>query len=154
MGIRGLLARTSFRPVESEYRALYSRYKGQKNRGSVRHALNGPFSMHEAKHALGIEDMILPVSKGLPRSYRNRPTTPALFECSSPGSGSLARSLLLSQLHLHQTTTDILARTNPLEIFRPRRGSNPPPPPPLILFCPLERLASPRLATSRQAVAG
>ena len=39
VGIRGLLVRTSFRPVESEYRALYSRYKGQKNRGSVRHAL-------------------------------------------------------------------------------------------------------------------
>ena len=39
VGIRGLLARTSFRPVESEYRALYSRYTGQKFRGSVRHAL-------------------------------------------------------------------------------------------------------------------
>jgi hypothetical protein len=38
-GIRGLLARTSFRPVESEYRVLYSRFTGQKNRGSVRHAL-------------------------------------------------------------------------------------------------------------------
>jgi hypothetical protein len=33
VGIRG------FRPVESEYRALYSRFTGQKNRGSVRHAL-------------------------------------------------------------------------------------------------------------------
>jgi hypothetical protein len=39
VGIQGLLARTSFRPVESEYRALYSRFTGQKNRGSVRHAL-------------------------------------------------------------------------------------------------------------------
>jgi hypothetical protein len=39
VGIRGLLARTSFRSVESEYRALYSRFTGQKNRGSVRHAL-------------------------------------------------------------------------------------------------------------------
>jgi hypothetical protein len=40
VGIQGLLARMSFRPVESEYRALYSRFTGQKNRGSVRHALN------------------------------------------------------------------------------------------------------------------
>jgi hypothetical protein len=39
VGIRGLLARTSFRPVESEYRVIYSRFTGQKNRGSVRHAL-------------------------------------------------------------------------------------------------------------------
>jgi hypothetical protein len=39
VGIRGLLARTSFRPVESEYRALYSCFTGQKNKGSVRHAL-------------------------------------------------------------------------------------------------------------------
>jgi hypothetical protein len=39
VGIRGLLARTSFRPVESEYRALYSRFSGQKNSGSVRYAL-------------------------------------------------------------------------------------------------------------------
>jgi hypothetical protein len=39
MGIRGLLARTSFRPVKSEYRALYLRFMGQKNGGSVRHAL-------------------------------------------------------------------------------------------------------------------
>jgi hypothetical protein len=39
VGIRGLLARTSFWPVESEYRVLYSRFTGQKNRGSVRHAL-------------------------------------------------------------------------------------------------------------------
>jgi hypothetical protein len=39
VGIRGLLARTSFRPVKSEYRALYSRFTGPKNRGSVRHAL-------------------------------------------------------------------------------------------------------------------
>jgi hypothetical protein len=39
VGIRGLLARTSFRPVKSEYKALYSRFTGQKNRGSVRHAL-------------------------------------------------------------------------------------------------------------------
>jgi hypothetical protein len=43
VGIRGLLARTSFRPVESEYRVLYSRFTGQKNRGSVRHALRDPF---------------------------------------------------------------------------------------------------------------
>jgi hypothetical protein len=40
VGIRGLLARTSFQPVKSEYRALYSRFTGQKNRRSVRHALN------------------------------------------------------------------------------------------------------------------
>jgi hypothetical protein len=42
VGIRGLLARTSFRPVKSEYRALYSRFMGQKNRGSIRHALRAP----------------------------------------------------------------------------------------------------------------
>jgi hypothetical protein len=45
VGIRGLLARTSFRPVKSEYRALYSRFTGQKNRESFRHALRCYF-MH------------------------------------------------------------------------------------------------------------
>jgi hypothetical protein len=39
VGIRGLLARTSFRPVKSEYRTFYSRFTGHKNRESVRHAL-------------------------------------------------------------------------------------------------------------------
>jgi hypothetical protein len=39
VGIRGLLALTSFRPMESEYRALYSHFTGQKNKGSIRHAL-------------------------------------------------------------------------------------------------------------------
>jgi hypothetical protein len=39
LGIRGLLARTSFRPAKCKYRTLYSRFKGQKNKGPVRHAL-------------------------------------------------------------------------------------------------------------------
>jgi hypothetical protein len=50
VGIRGLLAQTSFRPVKSEYRALYSYFTGQKNRGSGRHALT--HSCQESKKVI------------------------------------------------------------------------------------------------------